>query len=69
MNSKFDKLVRSLEQPVLEELRRSVVAELGGRRTQTSMRLEDIHPRMSDDEKARAIERITRVLRGEDGHA
>lgn len=69
MNSKFDKLVRSLEQPVLEELRRSVVAELGGRRAQTSMRLEDIHPRMSEDEKARAMREIAEVLRGEDGHA
>jgi len=69
MNSKFDKLVRSLEQPVLEELRRSVVAELGGRRARTSMQMEDIHPRMSDDEKARAMEEIAHVLRGEDGHA
>lgn len=69
MNSKFDKLVRSLEQPVLEELRRSVVAELGGRRAQASMRLEDIHPRMSEDEKARAMREIAEVLRGEDGHA
>ena len=69
MNSKFDKLVRSLEQPVLEELRRSVVTELSGRRARTSMQMEDIHPRMSDDEKARATEEIARVLRGEDGHA
>ena len=69
MNSKFDKLVRSLEQPVLEELRRSVAAELSGRRAHTSIRMEDIHPRMSEEEKARATEEIARVLRGEEGHA
>jgi len=31
MNSKFDDLVRSLDAQTLEELRRSVATELGGR--------------------------------------
>lgn len=69
MNSKFDELVRGLEQPLLEELRRSVTAELGGRRAQSAIQVEDIHPRMSSDAKALAMEEISRVLRGEDEHA
>ncbi len=66
MNSKFDELVKSLEQPVLEELRRSVAAELGGRRAKSAIQVEDIHPRMSGDAKARAMQEISRVLRGEE---
>lgn len=69
MNSKFDELVRGLEQPLLEELRRSVAAELGGRRAQSAIQVEDIHPRMSSDAKVLAMEEISRVLRGEDANA
>ena len=49
MNSKFDDLVRSLDPQTLEELRRSVAAELGGRREETAIQLEQIHPKMSAD--------------------
>jgi hypothetical protein len=69
MDSKFDELVRGLEQPLLEELRRSVAAELGGRRAQSSIKMEDIHAQMSDEDKLRAMQEIARVLRAEDSHA
>ena len=69
MNSQFDELVRSLEANTLEELRRAVASELGGRRQQTAIRLEDIHPKMSADQKDEAARQIARVLRGEDPHA
>jgi hypothetical protein len=69
MNSKFDDLVGSLEAETLEELRRAVASEIGGRRRQTDIRLEDIHPKMSAAEKDRATRQIARLLRGEDPHA
>jgi hypothetical protein len=69
MNSKFDDLVGSLEAETLEELRRAVASEIGGRRRQTDIRLEDIHPKMSAAEKDRAAQQIARLLRGEDSHA
>ena len=65
MNSKFDDLVRSLDPPTLEELRRSVAAELGGRREETAIQIEHIHPKMSTDARAEAAREIGRVLRGE----
>jgi hypothetical protein len=39
MDSKFDDLVKGLEQQMLEELRRSVVAELNERRGQTAIQV------------------------------
>lgn len=69
MNSQFDDLVGSLEAETLEELRRAVASEIGGRRRQTDIRLEDIHPKMSAAEKDRAAQQIARLLRGEDPHA
>lgn len=69
MDSKFDDLVKNLEQPMLEELRRSVVAELNERHGQTAIQVEDIHARMSGEDKMRAMEEIARVLRGEEGYA
>lgn len=69
MNSQFDDLVRSLESETLEELRRAVASEIGGRRRRTDVRLEDIHPQMSAAEKDRAARQIARLLRGEDPHA
>jgi hypothetical protein len=62
MNSKFDDLVRSLDPQTLEELKRSVVAELGGRREETA---KQIHPKMSADAREEAAREIGRVLRGE----
>ncbi len=70
MNSKFDELVRGLKQPMLEELRRSVAAELGERRAQSAIQVEDIHPKMSGEAKALAMQEISRVLSGEnENHA
>jgi hypothetical protein len=68
MNSKFDDLVKNLEGETLEELRRAVASEIGGRR-QTDIRLEDIHPKMSATDKDRAARQIARLLRREDPHA
>ena len=65
MNSKFDDLVRSMDPQTLEELRRSVVTELGGRREETAIQLEQIHPKMSADAREEAAREIGRVLRGE----
>jgi hypothetical protein len=69
MNSKFDDLVKNLEGETLEELRRAVASEIGGRRRQTDIRLEDIHPKMSAADKDRAARQIARLLRREDPHA
>ena len=65
MNSKFDDLVRSLDPQTLEELRRSVAAELGGRREETAIQIEHIHPKMSVEAREEAAREIARVLRGE----
>ena len=69
MNSKFDDLVRSLDPQTLEELRRSVASELGGRREETAIQLEHIHPKMSADAREEAAREIGRVLRGESADA
>ena len=69
MNAKFDDLVRSLDPPTLEELRRSVAAELGGRREENAIQIEHIHPKMSTEAREEAAREIGRVLRGEDPHA
>ena len=65
MNSKFDDLVRSMDPRTLEELKRSVVAELGGRRDESAIQIEQIHPKMSADARDEAAREIARVLRGE----
>ena len=65
MNSKFDDLVRSMDPQTLEELRRSVVAELGGRREETAIQIEHIHPKMSAEAREDAAREIARVLRGD----
>jgi hypothetical protein len=65
MNSKFDDLVRSLDPQTLEELRRSVAAELGGRHEATAIQIEQIHPRMTVEAREDAAREIARVLRGD----
>ncbi len=65
MNSKFDDLVRSMDPQTLEDLRRSVLAELGGRREETAIQIEQIHPKMTADAREEAAREIGRVLRGE----
>lgn len=66
MTTKFDDLVQSLDPATLEELRRSVAAELGGRRAQTAIKIEEIHPKMTAEAREEAAREIARVLRGED---
>lgn len=65
MNSKFDDLVRSLDPQTLEELRRSVATELGGRHEETAIQIEQIHPKMSAEAREDAAREIARVLRGD----
>lgn len=69
MNTKFDDLVRSLDQAMLEELRRSVASEVGLRREQTAIQLEHIHAKMTPAARDEAAAEIARVLRGEEPHA
>ena len=69
MNSKFDELVRSLTPDTLDELRRSVVSEMGDRRSASAIQLESIHADMSAEAREQAMREIARVLRGEDDNA
>ena len=64
--SKFKELVESLDREGLDELRRSVAAEVGERRQKNAIHMEQIHPGMSDEQKGRAIQEIARVLRGDE---
>jgi len=61
---KWDKLVRELDRERLEDLQRSVAAELDARRP--VVQIGDIHPRMSAEDKEAVSQAIARVLRGED---
>ena len=64
--SKFKDLVESLDREGLDELRRSVAAEVGERRQKSAIQMEHIHPGMSEEQKDRAVQEIARVLRGEE---
>lgn len=64
--SKFQELVESLDREGLDELRRSVAAEMGERRQKSAIQMEHIRPGMSDELKNAAFQEIARVLRGED---
>jgi hypothetical protein len=64
--SKFKELVESLDREGLDELRRSVAAEVGERRQQSAIQMEHIRPGMSEDQKDAAVKEIARVLRGEE---
>ncbi|MEQ1946487.1 MAG: hypothetical protein ABL995_04825 [Bryobacteraceae bacterium] len=65
MNSKFGELVQTLEPAMLEELRRAVAAEIGERRNQTALQIESIHPMMTAEQKAQAVQEIARALKGD----
>jgi hypothetical protein len=69
MKTRFDDLVQSLDAATLEELRRSVAMEVGGRREQTAIKIEEIHPRMTAEAREEAAREIARVLRGEEHRA
>ena len=62
----FDKLVRDLDDAALAGLGQALEREASQRRQQTCVQMEDIHPKMSAEEKLRATEQIARVLRGEE---
>lgn len=66
MKTKFRALVRDLDAAALDELRRSVAAEMESRRQERAIKLEDIHPKMSAEDKQRAMHEIARALRGEE---
>jgi len=67
MTAHFQKLVKDLDQKTLDELRRSVASEVEGRRRKTSIKMADIHPRMSVEDRERAAQEIARVLEGDQG--
>jgi len=64
--SKFKELVENLDREGLDELRRSVAEEVSERRQKNAIRMEHIHPGMSEERKDAAMKEITRVLRGEE---
>jgi hypothetical protein len=66
MEQGFDKLVQDLDDAALAGLNQAVSKEADLRREQQSVKLEDIHPNMSAENKARAKEQIARLLRGEE---
>jgi len=63
--SKFTDLVEGLDREGLDELRRSVAAEMSQRRQKNAIHMEHIHPGMSEEQKDAAAKEIARVLRGE----
>jgi hypothetical protein len=68
MNTKFDDLVQSLDPATLEELRRSVAAEVGERHGRNAIKIEEIHPRMTAEAREEAAREIARVLNQEEHH-
>jgi len=64
MRNQFEALVRDLDKESLEQLRQSVSSEIDGRGKEKVMQLEDIHARMTAEEKVQALREIARVLEG-----
>ena len=64
--NKFKDLVESLDSAGLNELRRMVNAEASERRQAGAIRMEHIHPGMTEEQKDAAAKEIARVLRGEE---
>jgi hypothetical protein len=58
--------VESLDHEGLDELRRSVAAEVTERRQNDAIHMEHIRPGMSEQQKNAAFQEIARVLRGEE---
>jgi hypothetical protein len=64
MRAKFEALIRDLDKDALEQLRRTVASEIDGRRESSgAFQVENIHPRMTAEEKDQAAKDIVRVLR------
>ncbi len=64
IRNQFEALVRDLDKESLEQLRQSVNSEIDGRGKEKVIRIEDIHARMTAEEKAQALKEIARVLEG-----
>jgi hypothetical protein len=64
--SKYSELVESLDREGLDELRKSVAAEWNERRQKNAIKMEHIHPGMTEEKKHAALQEIARVLRGEE---
>jgi hypothetical protein len=67
VREKFEGLVRELEGEQLEELRKCVASEIGGRSQKSGFRIEDIHPRMTGEERERAAQDSARILGADSG--
>ena len=63
LNAKLQALVRELDPNTLEDFQRSIAAELKARREPVGFQMENIHARMSAEDKARAASEIARVLK------
>ena len=66
LEASYEQLVRGLDDEALAGLSDALSRETRGRKRQSGVQMEDIHPRMSAAEKLRATEQIARVLRGEE---
>ena len=66
LDGAFDKLVEDLDDNALAGLSRAVARVASQRRERTAVQLEDIHPKMSDEDRRRAHADIARVLRGKE---
>jgi hypothetical protein len=64
--SKYSELVESLDREGLDELRKSVAEEWNERRQKNAIKMEHIHPGMTEEKKHAALQEIARVLRGEE---
>lgn len=64
--SKYSELVESLDREGLDELRKSVAEEWNERRRKNAIKMEHIHPGMTEEKKHAAFQEIARVLRGEE---
>ena len=64
--NKYSELVESLDREGLDELRKSVAAEWNERRQKNAIKMEHIHPGMTEEKKHAAVQEIARVLRGEE---
>jgi hypothetical protein len=65
IDASFEKLVEDLDDAALAGLSKAVARATAYRRGQNAIQLEDIHPRMSAEDRRRAQDEIARVLRGE----
>jgi hypothetical protein len=64
--NKYSELVESLDREGLDELRKSVAEEWNERRQKNAIKMEHIHPGMTEEKKHAALQEIARVLRGEE---